>query len=196
MKQEKTHNPSHPWIARLIVGGLMILLSFVGLVVSDLYTNGAWYYWRIIGPFFALMCVWLSWYLRKKEHSVSLVKIWHEILHWVALVAAVLLISGYVSMGIIGRFQAGLIVLTILAVTTFIAGIYIEKSYLAIGSAMGLIAAGGAFMQEHLYTTILPTVIVLLGAIWGFIYWQKKRHNMQEKDDQLVDHDKDDTPPN
>jgi len=171
--------PAHPWIARSIVGSTMILLSLIGLIASDISHDGAWTYWRIMAPVFALICISFSFYLRKKHQHVSLVKIWHEILHWLSLVGAIFLISSFVSMGIMGRFVASLTILVILGVTTFIAGIYIESSYLIVGIALGLCAAAAAFIQEYVYTIMLPCSLVLIGVIW----WLSHRANANKNDE-------------
>ncbi|MDN3507920.1 MAG: hypothetical protein P0S94_03250 [Simkaniaceae bacterium] len=172
---EEKHCPKHPWRARLIVAVSMMLLSFIGLIVTDVWQKGAWIYWTTLTPILAISCLWLSWYLRKKEHSLSLVNIWHEILHWAALVAAVFLIATFVKMGVLGRFEAGLVIITMLALTTFIAGIYIESSFAIIGIAMGFFAIGGALAQEYLYYMMIPVLLVLIGTIFWIVHRMKKK---------------------
>ena len=152
----------HPWRARFIVGVLMILLSLGGLITATLRQDGAWNYWRVMVPVFALLCLFLSWYLRSKEHSFSLVHIWHEIVHWVGLLLAVYLVSVFVNLGIVGRFGASLEVLTLLAFALFTAGIYIEFSFMPIGILLGLFAAGAGLIAEYLYTVMIPLTIVAL----------------------------------
>ncbi len=158
----------HPWYARLAVGGLMILLAFLGLIVGDFRSDGAWNYWRWMVPVFALMCLWLSWYLRRKGHSLSLVKIWHEILHWAALIVAVYLISLFVEIGIMNRLDGSLMVITVLALTTFLAGVYIELSFAVTGLVLGLFSAGAAFADEYLFSVMLPITICGL-ALLGYL---------------------------
>lgn len=175
--RDQPHTAGHPWKARFIVGLIMIILSFVGLVLSDIWQNGAWNYWRVVAPVFAIMCIWLSWYLRKKQHSFSFTKLWHEILHWVALAMAVFLFSLFVGTGLMGRFEAGLAVLTVLALTLFIGGIYIEPSFMLIGIVLGLFAAGAAYMAAYLYSVMLPVTLVAVGILFLFVYFKrKKRH--------------------
>ncbi len=173
--QDVDHIPSHPWKARFVIGLIMVCLSFIGLVVTDIWKDGAWNYWRFASLVYAAMCMWLSWYLRKKQHSISFSKLWHEIIHWIALILAVFLFSLYTEMGIMGRFEAGLAILTLLALTIFLGGIYIEPSFLIIGILLGFFAAGAAFMATYLYTVMLP---VALGAIL-LIFWlafRKRKH--------------------
>lgn len=161
------HIPSQPWKARFIVGLIMISLSFIGLVVTDIWKQGAWNYWRFAAPIYAVLCMWLSWYLRKKQHSISFAKLWHEVFHWIALILAVFLFSIYTEMGLMGRFEAGLAILTLLSLTIFLGGIYIEPSFLIIGVLLGFFSVGAAFMATYLYTVMLP---VALGAL-ALIFW-------------------------
>ncbi|MDN3504100.1 MAG: hypothetical protein P0S95_00825 [Rhabdochlamydiaceae bacterium] len=167
MESQEKHIPVHPWRARLVVGIIMLLLSFIGLIVSDLFKGGAWTYWRIMVPVYAALSIWLSWYLRKKTKKVSAIRIWHELLHWAVLVVAVYLVSMFVSMGIIGRFEAGLEVLIMLALTTFLAGVYHDMIFLIIGVLLGCFTAGAAFFTEYLYTIMLPlTIVAALLMVW------------------------------
>lgn len=173
--QDIDHIPKHPWKARFIIGIIMVILSFVGLVITDIWKTGAWNYWRFTAPVYAAMCMWLSWYLRKKQHSISFIKLWHEIVHWIALILAVFLFSLFTEMGIMGRFEAGLAILTLLALTIFLGGLYIEPSFLIIGILLGFFAAGAAFMAAYLYSVMLP---VALGCI-ALIFWltfRKRQH--------------------
>lgn len=175
---DEPHIASHPWRARFIVGLIMIILSFAGLVLSDLWQDGAWNYWRIVTPVFALMCIWLSWYLRRKQHSFSLTKLWQEILHWLALLLTVFLFSLFVKTGIMGRFEAGLAILTVLALTIFVGGIFIEPSFMLIGVVLGLFSAGAAYMAAYLYTVMLPVTVIAVGLLFLFVYFKKKKHEI------------------
>jgi hypothetical protein len=165
---------AHPWRARCIVGISMLLLSFIGLIVTSIWQNKGFYYWLCLTPILAISCLWLSWYLRHKKHKTTVIEIWHEILHWASMIAAVWIIWKFVSMGVLGRFEAGLVIVTILSLTTFIAGVYIDISYIVIGIALGLFALGGAFAQEYMYYFMVPIVVILAGIILWITY--KARH--------------------
>lgn len=175
-KNDSPHIPSHPWRARFIVSLIMIVISFVGLVVTDIWRSGAWNYWRIASPIFALLSIGLSWYLRKKEHSISLMKLWHEILHWVTLILAVFLFSVYTDMGIMGRFESGLAILTLLATTIFLAGIYFEYTFLVIGVLLGFFAFSAAFLTTYIYTIMLPVALGALALSLWIATRKKKKH--------------------
>ncbi len=152
---------------RLMIGLIMLGLSFVGLIVSDIRQNGAWNYWRVMVPLFAVLCLFLSWYLRHKQRLISPTTIWHELVQWFGLALSVYLISVFVKIGLMGRFEAGLVVLTLLSLNIFITGIYVEATFFIIGIVLGLFALAAAVMAEYLYTIMLPiTIGVAILLIW------------------------------
>ncbi|MBP9841535.1 MAG: hypothetical protein KBC64_03810 [Simkaniaceae bacterium] len=161
----------HPWKARFSVAFIMIILAFVGLIVTDIHRDRAWEYWRLMAVVFAALCIGLSVYLRKKQ-AISAVSIWHEIVHWGGLGAAIYLVSFLVGLGIMGRFEAALMVLTLLALTTFLAGVYTEISFVMIGILLGCFVAGIAYIEEYLYGILLPLMVVAAGVL---VYMFKTR---------------------
>jgi hypothetical protein len=159
-------------LARLIVGLSMLAAAFLGLILTDIDKTGAFRYWQWIAPLFALLALALSWYERRDTAVLRPVTLWHELLHWIGLIAATYLISLYVSWGILGRFEAGLLVLTVLSLAVYLAGIYIEYSFCFIGLILGLFAAGVAFFEEYLYAFSIP--VLLLAA--AFLFWYLLHH--------------------
>ena len=178
--QQDNHVPSHPWKARSIVGISIMILAFIGLIITSVWNQQGLYYWLCLTPLLALSCIWLSWYLRSKNHRFTTITLWHEILHWAGMIAAVWLIWQFVRMGVLGRFEAGLIIVVLLALTTFIAGIYIDWSYVIVGFALGLCAAAGAFAQEYLYYFMIPVLLLLAGILIWVAYKMRHYHSQSE----------------
>ncbi len=170
MSENTTHK--YPWKVRFVVSLFLLILGFLGLIATDIFQDGGWLYWRLITPVYAFASLWMSWYLREKE-GFSFSDLWHEILHWFGLVLALYLLSKFVSIGLIGRFEAGLVALAMLALTTFLAGIYIEATFIFIGLILGFFAYGVAFLEQYLYAIILPVAIVAAGVIFWLVYHKK-----------------------
>ena len=155
------------WKMRLIVALTMLILAFIGLVVTDLFKDGAWGYWRWMVPIFAILSIFLNWYLHRNQKTISGTTIWHEIACWGGLALAVYVISTFIGVGILARFQAALVVLTMLALTSYINGIYREPTFIAIGIMLGVFAITSAFFIKYIYTIILPlTLIVGVILVW------------------------------
>lgn len=152
------------WVMRLGVGLVMLLMGFIGLVLTDTEKEGAWSYWRWTAVAYAAMSLGLSWHLKKSGWKKEVVTLWQELLHWAGLMFAIWLVSYVVHIGLQNRFEASIEVLILLALATYLAGVYIEMSFIPIGILLGLFAAGIAFLDEYLYGILVPLTL-LVGAV-------------------------------
>lgn len=170
-----------PWKARLVVCLLLLLFSVIGLIFTDISPKSAWNYWRVMVPIFAVLCLWLSWYLRRKNYStVNFTHtFWQEILHWIALMVAVYLIMLLVDDGLMGRLEAGLVVLILLAFSIFVAGIYIDVSFMWIGIVLGIFVALASFVTAYLSIIMIPVAIIAAVVIFFLIRRAHSKHMSQ-----------------
>lgn len=170
----------HPWRWRLIVGVLMFALAFVGVTVTVLKQSWSWSYWKVLSCIFALISLGLSAHLKQYRLKATAVTIWHEIFHWLGLVLSVGILSRMVTLGILSPFAASLQALLLLALATFLAGIYIEKSFLFIGAFMGCFALVLSYVSLYSYLLFIPMSLIFVFAFYWFV--RKKSHQMtQEK---------------
>lgn len=163
----------HPWTARFIVGIIILILTFIGLILTNMKAASAWRFWQIITVIIALLALGLSFYLKHMKKIPSPVLIWHEILHWTGLIGSVYITSIYVEIGIISPFIGTLGVLALLAQAIFLAGIYIESTFIFIGIVLGLFAISVAWMETHLFLLIIPILIIAILAI-AYFTWRKR----------------------
>lgn len=168
--------PKHPWWARLGVGIAMLILAFIGIVLTDLHESGGWEYWKWTVPVYAVMALWLSWYERRSRETVSPITIWHEALHWFSLFAVIVLVEVYVNMGLLSRSVASLVALTLLSMTIFTIGIYVESTFILIGVVLGIFAAVVAIAIKFLYAFTIPALVIGIG-IMSFMIWNSHRKN-------------------
>ncbi len=177
-----------PWRIRFSVALLMLLAAALGMVLTVLRQDGAWSYWEkaVIG--FAIISLLYSLYLRRSHHIVTPLTIWHEILQWVGLLGTVYLVATFVKSGLIGRIAAGLEVVTLLALTTFTLGIYIDPSFLVLGLFLGGFTACAALLSEYLTSLTIPLILVAIGALYLILrlhHRKKASPHISEKSDSL-----------
>jgi len=160
----------HPWKARFAVGLIMLFLGFIGVVLTDIRTTGGWDYWKWVVPVYAILTLWLSWYVKRQKQIISPISIWHELLHWVGLILAVFLVSYLVHLGTFSRFMAGIVNLLLLSLTVFIAGAYLDHVFLLVGVVLGIFALLTALLVQYMYAIAIP---ILLGgaAVLGIYLW-------------------------
>ena len=160
--------PVH-WKARLFISLILLVCSILGVLITDFAPSLAWHYWLLMVPFFAILCIWLGWYVARKHH-ISGVTIWHEVLHWFGLLIAVYIVSIVVHSGIISYLTGALFVLILLSLTVFLAGVHFDAMFMLIGFLLALLAAGSVYFIKYLTIILIPLAIVI-GAflIWRYI---------------------------
>jgi hypothetical protein len=168
----------HPWLARLIVASIMLALAFIGILFTDLEQSGGWEFWKWTVAIYAILALGLSWYVRRTKEVTSPITLWHEVLHWLGLFGAVVLVSLFVNMGILSRSIAGLFILTLLSLTVFTIGIYIESTFLLIGIVLGIFASLVALTVEYLYAFSIPVLLVAFLTIFYMVLRSKKEHKL------------------
>lgn len=162
------------WKARLGVAIAMLVLAFVGMVVTDLNQAGGWDYWKWVIPVYAILALWLSWFTRQKSDAIRPITIWHELIHWSGLVMAVLIVSYLQSTGTISRLAAGLFDMILLSMAIFLAGIYIEATFFVIGIALALLALFSGFILQYIWAFVVP-VLVAAAIITALMVWLSHR---------------------
>lgn len=148
------------WKARLVVCILMLFIAFVSLIVMDLHSKSYWFFSRIMAASYAVLSIWLFWYLNRGQHKVSRSTLWHQVLHWLGLLMAVYLISIFVNTGLIGAIQAGLVTLVLLSLTIFLAGVYSNFSFIVIGIMLAIFAGVAAVIEAYLSLIMIPVIII------------------------------------
>lgn len=171
----QTHNKNNScWKARFIVGLVMILGSFIGLILSHIGTSFVWDFWRISIAVFTVLSFGLCYYVRKNKENHHQLKLWQEIFLWLPLYLAGGIFSLFVYMQTMSDFQASLALLTSLSIVLMIAGALIEPSFIFTSISMALFAAGSAYLNTYLYKALLPIALVSIIALFFFAYLKRK----------------------
>lgn len=168
------------WRARLIVSLTMLGLALVSLIVMDLHPRSYWVFSQIMAGLYAILSLWLFWYLHRGEHKVHTSTLWHQLLHWIGLLLAVYITSIFVSTGVMASLQAGLMTLTLLALTIFLAGVYTDTSFIFIGITLAIFAAGAALIQAYLSALMIPVILVAALIIYVLLHREKKQNKEED----------------
>ena len=159
---------------RLWIALLLVILAFIGVVLTDISRDWAWSYWKFIVPVYALFSIALSWLHPATEKQSRLARTRNAIFHWLGLVLVDILIIQFVEIGLVSPFVAGLTILTSLALATYLAGIYFDLSFIVIGIFLGLIAEASAFIEEYLSFSVLP-IALIVAVICFYIYYHSHK---------------------
>lgn len=165
---DSTTSPnSHPkkrWKSRLIVSLIMLALAFISIIVMQVRESAYWTFTCIMAGADALLSIGWIWYIKRINAAIFPGTLWHIILHWMGFVAALYLITLFIHHDIITHTQAGWIVLLLLSLTLYLAGVYTDHTFILIGITLALLVAGIVLIKPYLWLVAIP-VLILVGII-------------------------------
>lgn len=153
---------------------LLLILSLVGIGITDFSPADGLGYWIIMVFVFGLFAMLIGW-LQSKHDVDDLKKILREqSLHWLTsllIVGAAFLVQ---KSGRIDPDSAGLVILLILALSTILDGLRVGWRFSLVGLFLGVSAIIAAYMEPFIWVEILIAIsIVLVTVLWE--YWMGKR---------------------
>jgi hypothetical protein len=172
---EQTFVRRHYWKIHITIALILVLLSFIGVLFTNFMPGIAWDYWNISIPIFALLCIVLN-LADNHLKSFNFKSFIREILHWGGILLTIYLVSIFVHYGLVSNIDAGLFVLTLLALGTFMAGVYLNKTFYMISFIQALFVCSTIFFIKYL---IIISIFLLL-ALFFLLFWRARR--TQKKD--------------
>jgi hypothetical protein len=139
---------------------LMVVLSIVGIAVTNLARPYGLHYWLAMVPVFAACSIFYGWSQARREGIPAKKILRVQLFHWVASALAVYAVYLLEYTGRIDREAAGLVTLLALALTTFLAGVHFNWRFAVLGLMLGLTMVGAAFLQEFFWMLVIPAVVV------------------------------------
>ena len=153
----------------------LLILAVIGVAVSDISATASHLYWISMMVLFGVVSIAANYHHTEALGQVARKKtIAIQILHWMGGLVTVMVVYTFYHAGRITPEETGLIVLLILALTTFLDGIRISWRFSLAGVFLGLIAVCAAYVEEFIWQIL----ILALSIIAFSYYWEfKRKHN-------------------
>lgn len=142
-------------------------LSLIGIGVSDFSMKYGFWYWLAMVPVFGGSSLYREWKELRKNKEATGALLRRQLFHWVGLLAAVYLIHVLQYTGRMNQEDAGLVLLLILALTVFLAGVHFNWRFAVLGAVLGASVAVAALMEQYFWIMTIPVVLGgLLVVFW------------------------------
>ncbi len=164
------------WKVRLVVVLTILILSFIGIIIATINPSGSWLYWRVIVHVMAILSLWLTWYMRRNLQQGG-VGFWRVFIHWLGVLVTIYVLAALVDIGVVGNLAAGMVGMELLGLSFYLAGIYIDISYVFIGITLAVFALADAFLSTYLPILMLPLVIVVALIVWYVVLRTRPKLN-------------------
>jgi len=161
----------------LIVGGLALLVM-VGLFLSNFAVDKAIWYWSLMFPVFGVVCLWHE----LAGGAARVTPLWRilvrQSLHWMFPIVAVHMLFLQHARGQIPADSVALVVVVLLAVTCFLAGVHFDLSFIWVSIVLVAAAMLGTEVETYLWlvTTLGIVALALAAASMAML---RRRHQGQ-----------------
>ena len=148
----------------MLVGALMVLIM-IGLFLANFAIGKAKWYWSAMFPIFGIACVWHE----LAGGAARVVPLWRlllrQSLHWLFPIVAVRILFLQHERGQMSADSVALVILVLLAVTCFLAGVHFDYSFIWVSLIIGLAAMFGTEVETYLWLVAVLGIIALALAI-------------------------------
>jgi hypothetical protein len=153
-------------LRRLLIVGVLCVLVMIGLFLTNVSRLHARYYWSAMFPIFGIVSLWHE--LAGPNGNVGPVwrRILRQVLHWLGPIVAVQIIFLQLARGQMDADSVALVTLIILAVTCFMAGVHMDRSFYWVSAALALAAVIGTEVEAYLW--MLAAIAIVAIAITVF----------------------------
>ena len=157
-----------------IIFVILVVLSVIGIGITDFSPARSYWYWFAMAPIFACACLILEWMRFGGEGKSWLSILRNQLLTWFGLLVAVQLVFLLLRAGRLTFESTGLVILLLLALTTFIVGINLGYQLCVLGAFLGLTLLVVAYLEQYVWVVLAAALLVVAAALLMLKY--RRRH--------------------
>ncbi len=167
----------HPngWFHRIVLSeavlGILLVLSFIGVAYTDVAGVHSLNFWLWMIPVFAFAAIVLEWsrYVRGEIDGFHFIR--QQLLHWTAVFIAIKLVFILLHIGRLPSNAASYILMTIMSLSTFLAGIYIGWRFILLGIFIALATVFAAYLEAYVWVLIPIAIAIIVAGL--YIAWRE-----------------------
>jgi hypothetical protein len=142
---------------------LLGLLAIVGIGITDFSPQGSHWYWLAMVPATGIACIVMEWSRTRKKGLSGMAIIKNEVLTWLGVLVAVNLVYFLFRSGRLDSENTGLVILLILALATFLAGLRLGWRLCILGLLLGGALILATYLEEFLWIVLMVVVAAAAG---------------------------------
>jgi hypothetical protein len=157
---------------------LLVLLAVVGIGITDFSPQFSHWYWLAMVIVIGIACVVMEWSRARKKGLSAATIVKKEVFIWLSVLVAVNLVYFLFQSGRLDSENTGLVILLILALAAFLAGMRQDWRLCLLGILLGGALILATYLEEFLWIVLM----VVLSAAAG-IYFLARFKSAPEKED-------------
>jgi hypothetical protein len=151
---------------------IMVIFCLAGVAVTDFSPEDAFIYWLVMIFVFGFSAIIAGWNNAKRHYDPAgegnavkaLLKV--QFFHWLGSFVSVICLFSFVQAGHLSQEGAGLMVLLILGLTTYLDGIRIGWRFCLTGIYLVTAAVVANFVKSFMVWLFVLAVLIIVMTIW------------------------------
>ena len=161
---------------------VLIVLSIIGIGIVDYFPDYSRHYWLAMVLVFAGACLILEWSRARGKGQKWTTIVKTQLLLWVGLLLAVQIVFLLQRTRGLNNENTGLIILLLLALTTFFAGVNLGWRLLVVGILLGLALIGAVYLEQFAWMfLIIAIVVVTIFILFKYYAGKRMRKNKSQQ---------------
>jgi hypothetical protein len=157
---------------------LLVLLAIVGIGITDFSPLTSHWYWLAMVVVTGIACLVMEWSRARKKGLSATTLIKKEVFIWLGVLVAVNLVYFLFHSGRLDSENTGLVILLILALATFLAGLRQDWRLCLLGVLLGGALILATYLEEFLWIVLM----VVLAAAAGIYFIARFKSAPEDKD--------------
>lgn len=150
-----------------IIFVILVVFTLAGVAVTNFSAPLAHNYWLAVVLVFAIASIISELRHAKKEDQDHKYKFTRQIIHWLGTLFTVLTVYVLLHTGRVNHEETSLVMLLIIALATFLAGIYAGWRFYLLGLFLLVSTIVAAYIEEYLWVLGgIGIVIVVITTLW------------------------------
>ena len=159
-----------------VVFVILILLTMVGVTITNVSPNYAHLFWLVMNPVFAIGAIMSGWHraneLNSRKHLVLT-----QLFHWGSTLVAIIIIYAFFHTGQLQFESIGLMIVLVLALSAFLDGVHVGWHFSVLGILLAIIAVTVSYVEQFIWGIAAIAIIFIL--LIFYIDKRRKRINQQ-----------------
>jgi hypothetical protein len=139
----------------------LMALAVIGVGITYFLPDKSYRYWVAMVPVFGIACTSIEWSRLRRQNLDTWKTVRNQLYHWLGVLVSVYLVHMLLNIQQLTKQNAGLIVLLVLALGTFLAGIQLGWRLFVLGAFLWVILVVAAYLQGSLWVMILIGMVMI-----------------------------------
>jgi hypothetical protein len=156
----------------LLATGILTFLSAMGLLLTNYRPVTALNYWSIMFPAFGLVALWQVVMRAGRTDGVALTVV-RVAAHWLGPLIALRLLFLQLHRGQMDADAVGATTLLLLAVTSFLAGIYQDRLFFFAAAILALGTVVATEIEAYIWLLVVIGLFAFAAIVGGVTLWRR-----------------------